>query len=75
MMGLIWRSAHPKGHYEDETNNTTLVMDHIMKSQKELAEDQKELGNKIDRLIDNTHKLFTNRVNMVAEDSKERWLE
>ena len=37
--------------YKDKTNNTSLIMNNIKKSQKELAEGQKELGKKINSLI------------------------
>ena len=46
-------------HYEDEVNNSSLIINRIVKSQKELVESQKELVdaqkeliNKIDKLID-----------------------
>ena len=65
--------AQIEGHYEDEANNTSLIMDKIVKSQQELVGCQKEIGNQIDRWISHMHKLFIDRINKESKDSEERW--
>lgn len=53
--------------YEDETYNTSLIMDMIVKSQK-------ELGYTMDRLID-TYKTSQDKIDKQMEDFQRRWLE
>ena len=67
--------SHREDGHEDKANSTSLIMDNIVRSPKELEERQNELGNKIDGLVANMHKLFKNILNRVDKDPKEHGLE
>jgi len=59
----------------DEFNSLRYHLSNVEKGQKELGEGQKESRGKIDRLIEETHKMFGERIDKLMEDFDKWWLE